>query len=77
MMRSTGKTDIFVRLANPVRRNPDGSWDADNFDGVGFIGVLKAAGHQIAGKRVLPVGAGWLIQVPYAHYLRGNPIKEG
>ncbi|NHF72409.1 SDR family NAD(P)-dependent oxidoreductase [Paracoccus xiamenensis] len=25
----------------------------------------------------LPVDAGWLIQAPYAHYLRGNPIKEG
>lgn len=25
----------------------------------------------------LPVDAGWLIQAPYAHYLRGNPIREG
>lgn len=24
----------------------------------------------------LPVDAGWLIQAPYAHYLRGNPIRE-
>lgn len=23
----------------------------------------------------LPVDAGWLVQAPYAHYLRGNPIK--
>lgn len=23
----------------------------------------------------LPVDAGWLIQAPYAHYLRGNPIR--
>lgn len=25
----------------------------------------------------LPVDAGWLVQAPYAHYLRGNPIREG
>lgn len=24
----------------------------------------------------LPVDAGWLIQAPYAHYLRGNPIRN-
>ena len=24
----------------------------------------------------LPVDAGWLVQAPYAQYLRGNPIKE-
>lgn len=24
----------------------------------------------------LPVDAGWLVQAPYAHYLRGNPIKQ-
>ena len=23
----------------------------------------------------LPVDAGWLVQAPYAHYLRGNPIR--
>ncbi|NHF72408.1 shikimate dehydrogenase [Paracoccus sp. 12-3] len=49
---------VRVRSANSVRRNPDGSWYADNFDGVGFIDALKAAGHQVAGKRVVQVGAG-------------------
>lgn len=49
---------VRVRSANSVRRNPDGSWYADNFDGVGFIDALKAAGHKIAGRRVLQVGAG-------------------
>ena len=47
-----------VRSANSVRRNPDGTWYADNFDGVGFIEGLKAGGHRIAGRRVLQVGAG-------------------
>ncbi|MDF3216235.1 MULTISPECIES: shikimate dehydrogenase family protein [Mesorhizobium] len=47
-----------VQSANSVRRLPDGSWYADNFDGVGFIDGLKAGGHQIAGRRILQVGAG-------------------
>lgn len=49
---------VRVRSANSVRRNPDGSWYADNFDGLGFIDALTAAGHQIAGRRILQVGAG-------------------
>ena len=47
-----------VRSANSVRRQADGSWYADNFDGVGFIDGLKAGGHRIADKRILQVGAG-------------------
>ena len=47
-----------VGSANSVRRRADGSWYADNFDGVGFIDALGAAGHGIAGRRVLQVGAG-------------------
>lgn len=47
-----------VQSANSVRRMPDGSWYADNFDGVGFIDGLKDSGYQLAGKRVLQVGAG-------------------
>lgn len=47
-----------VRSANSVRRQADGSWYADNFDGVGFIDGLAAGGHQVAGQRILQVGAG-------------------
>jgi len=47
-----------VQSANSVRRQADGSWYADNFDGVGFIDGLKAGGHKIAGQRILQVGAG-------------------
>ena len=47
-----------VQSANSVRRQADGTWYADNFDGVGFVEGLKAGGHQIAGKRILQVGAG-------------------
>ena len=47
-----------VESANSVRRRADGTWYADNFDGVGFIDGLRAGGHAIAGRRVLQVGAG-------------------
>lgn len=47
-----------VQSANSVRRQEDGSWYADNFDGVGFIEGLKAGNHPIAGRKILQVGAG-------------------
>ncbi|ATU95482.1 shikimate dehydrogenase family protein [Phyllobacterium zundukense] len=43
---------------NAMRREKDGSWFGDNFDGAGLItGILKA-GHPIGGKSVFMVGAG-------------------
>jgi shikimate dehydrogenase len=47
-----------VGAANVLRRRPDGAWEADNFDGYGFVLAMKAAGHALSGKRVLQVGAG-------------------
>jgi shikimate dehydrogenase len=48
----------IVGATNAVRRNPDGRWFADMFDGRGFAGGLEAAGHDIRGRRALLVGAG-------------------
>ncbi|MFF5258021.1 shikimate dehydrogenase family protein [Actinomadura viridis] len=50
-----------ARLAgcvNALRREPDGRWRGDNFDGAGFVRGLTAAGHDPSGRRVLLVGAG-------------------
>ena len=47
-----------VGAANTVVRMPDGSWHADNFDGVGFIDGLKQANIPVSGQHVLQVGAG-------------------
>jgi shikimate dehydrogenase len=44
--------------ANALRREPDGGWYAENFDGSGFVTGLEAAGHHPAGRRVALVGAG-------------------
>ncbi|WP_407194687.1 shikimate dehydrogenase family protein [Bradyrhizobium sp. STM 3566] len=43
---------------NAMRREQDGSWLGDNFDGAGLTAGLKKAGHAIAGKNVFMVGAG-------------------
>jgi shikimate dehydrogenase len=48
----------LLGCTNAIRRNPDGSWRADNFDGVGFVNGLASAGHRPAGWRVALLGAG-------------------
>ena len=50
-----------VRVAgacNAVRRNSDGKLIGDMFDGEGFVRAAAGAGRNIAGQRVLIVGAG-------------------
>jgi shikimate dehydrogenase len=44
--------------ANALRREPDGRWYAENFDGFGFVAGLAGAGHDPRGRRVALVGAG-------------------
>lgn len=44
--------------ANAMRRQRDGSWHAENFDGAGFLAALIAGGCQPAGKHVALAGAG-------------------
>lgn len=44
--------------ANALRREPDGSWYAENFDGLGFVTGLLGAGHDPKGRRVALIGAG-------------------
>ncbi|MGV7214791.1 shikimate dehydrogenase family protein [Bradyrhizobium sp. UFLA05-112] len=43
---------------NAMRREGDGLWFGDNFDGAGLTAGLKKAGHTIGGKSVYMVGAG-------------------
>jgi shikimate dehydrogenase len=43
---------------NVIRRTADGRLEAENFDGLGFVAGLEAAGHPPAGRDVLVVGAG-------------------
>ncbi|MFF3124721.1 shikimate dehydrogenase family protein [Streptomyces sp. NPDC057908] len=43
---------------NALRREPDGRWRGENFDGIGFVRGLIEAGHLPAGKRIVLMGAG-------------------
>jgi shikimate dehydrogenase len=47
-----------VGAVNALRRDPDGSWTADMFDGIGFLRGLEAKGLSVSGKRVLLFGGG-------------------
>ncbi len=48
----------FVGAVNTLRRNPDGSWHGDMFDGEGFVQALSLAGGTLSGGTALLVGAG-------------------
>jgi len=43
---------------NAMRREPDGTWFGDNFDGAGLTAGILKAGKLISGKNVFMVGAG-------------------
>lgn len=47
-----------VGAVNAMRREPDGKWTGDMFDGRGLVRGLAGKGHSVAGKRVLLIGAG-------------------
>jgi shikimate dehydrogenase len=47
-----------VGAINALRREPDGTWTGDMFDGRGLIRGLRERGHEVAGRRVLLLGAG-------------------
>lgn len=49
---------LRVGAVNALRREPDGSWTADMFDGQGFISALHGKGLSVQGKRVRLYGAG-------------------
>jgi shikimate dehydrogenase len=52
------ETGRLVGAVNALRRRRDGKWEADMFDGRGFVAGLRAHGHDPAGTRVALLGAG-------------------
>ncbi len=47
-----------VGAVNAMRREADGRWTGDIFDGVGFVRAVTATGRQVAGTDIALVGAG-------------------
>jgi shikimate dehydrogenase len=48
----------FLGAVNTMRRNPDGSWHGDMFDGLGYVTAMQNQGCELSGKKALLVGAG-------------------
>lgn len=47
-----------IGAVNALRREADGSWTGDMFDGVGFVRGAERKGERAAGRRVALFGAG-------------------
>jgi shikimate dehydrogenase len=55
---SLGETAQVLGAVNALRREADGSWTADMFDGLGFLNGVERKGGSVRGRRVLLFGAG-------------------
>ena len=55
---TTSERGAFLKSINTVRRNPDGSWHGDMFDGLGYVKALALKGIELKGTKALLVGAG-------------------
>ena len=53
-----GPTAGTIGAVNALRREADGSWTGDMFDGVGFVRGAERKGARIRGRRVSLFGAG-------------------
>lgn len=57
-VESIGETARRLGMVNTARRERDGRWTGDMFDGRGFVHGLRAQGHAVAGRRVALLGLG-------------------
>ena len=48
----------FLGAVNTIRRNADGSWHGDMFDGLGYVKAIESKGFSLQNKKGLLVGAG-------------------
>ena len=53
-----GKTAATIGALNALRRETDGSWTGEMFDGAGFVRAVDAKGERIRERRVALFGAG-------------------
>jgi len=55
---TTSERGAFLKSINTLRRNADGSWHGDMFDGMGYVKALALQGCKLEGQKALLVGAG-------------------
>jgi shikimate dehydrogenase len=58
LLKPTDPVAAIAGAINAVKRHPDGRLEAALFDGIGFVKGLDRFGIDVAGRRVLVVGAG-------------------
>ena len=58
LCQSTSARAEFLRAVNTIRRNKDGTWHGDMFDGLGYVRAVQQKGCEPRGKKALLVGAG-------------------
>lgn len=56
--RPADELSVSTGAANTVRRRPDGGWDCRNYDVAGFLAPLDNGRRELAGRRVVVLGAG-------------------
>jgi shikimate dehydrogenase len=65
----------FLGAVNTIRRNKDGSWHGDMFDGLAYVKAIESKGFDLRNKTALLVGAGGAGSA-IAHSLVLAGIKE-
>lgn len=55
---AVGDNATRIGAVNAIRREPDGRFLGENFDGKGCVIGLQRQGHDLTGRRALVVGAG-------------------
>ncbi len=53
-----GAAAACIGAVNALRREADGTWGGDIFDGAGFVRGIERKGERVEGRRVLMFGAG-------------------
>lgn len=72
---STSDRGAFLKSINTLRRNPDGTWHGDMFDGLGYVKALSHKGFDLNNKKALLVGAGGAGSA-IAYALVNNGVRE-
>jgi shikimate dehydrogenase len=58
LVSTIGAVGSQVGAINAMRREDDGTWSGDMFDGAGLLAALGSLGQLAAGRRVMLIGAG-------------------
>jgi shikimate dehydrogenase len=56
--KRVGPAAKCIGAVNALRREADGSWTGEMFDGAGFVRAMESKGAALRGRRVLLFGAG-------------------